>query len=102
TNNEKKDTIMIANRQEKPDRRLKVLKIVAVYTLITGLWIVTTDHILLKFFNDEETLTIFQTIKGLFFISLMAWMLYLHMQRNNVKRDQIESMLRHNESRYRR
>ncbi len=53
-------------------------------------------------FKNAETITRIQTIKGCFFIVVMAWLLYLFMQRNNFKRNQIEEMLRDSESRYRR
>ncbi|WP_162255083.1 ATP-binding protein [Paenibacillus sp. Soil522] len=61
-----------------------------------------TDYMLFVIFENEETITRLQTIKGFLFIVVMAWLLYLFMQRNNFKRNQIEEMLRDSETRYRR
>lgn len=93
---------MGSNRQKKSHGNLEILKIVLIFTFITGLWIVFTDSILFIFFKEAEIITRLQTIKGCLFILIMAWMLYLLMKRNNFKRNQIEEMLRDSESRYRR
>lgn len=102
THTEKKGINMGSNRQKKSHGRLEILKIVLIFTVITGLWIVFTDNILFLFFKEAEIITRLQTIKGCLFILIMAWMLYLLMKRNNFKRNQIEVMLRDSESRYRR
>jgi len=94
--------MMDSNRQEKSNGRRNILKIVFIYVLITVLWIVLTDNVLVIFFKDAEIITRIQTIKGCFFVVVMAWLLYLLMQINNYRRNQIEEMLRDNESRYRR
>lgn len=93
---------MGSNRQKKSHGNLEILKIVLIFTFITGLWIVLTDSILFIFFKEAEIITRLQTIKGCLFILIIAWMLYLLMKRNNFKRNQIEEMLRDSESRYRR
>ncbi|KRE46731.1 ATP-binding protein [Paenibacillus sp. Soil522] len=93
---------MSSSRQENSNGKLSILKIVFIYVLITVLWIVLTDNILFIFFKDAEIITRIQTIKGCFFVVVMAWMLYLLMQINNFKRNQIEEMLRDSESRYRK
>ncbi|HTG69491.1 MAG TPA: ATP-binding protein [Candidatus Udaeobacter sp.] len=93
---------MGSSRQKKSNERFEILKIVFAFIIITVLWIVFTDYMLFVIFKNEETITRIQTIKGLFFIVVMAWLLYLFMQRNNFKRNQIEEMLRDSESRYRR
>ncbi|KRE22693.1 hypothetical protein ASG81_28430 [Paenibacillus sp. Soil522] len=93
---------MGSSRQKKSNERFEILKIVLVFIIITGLWIVFTDYMLFVIFENEETITRLQTIKGFLFIVVMAWLLYLFMQRNNFKRNQIEEMLRDSETRYRR
>lgn len=93
---------MGSSRQEKFNGKRNILKIVFIYALITGLWIVTTDNVLAIFFKDAETITRIQTLKGLFFVLIMAWLLYVLMKINNFKRNQIEEMLRDSESRYRK
>lgn len=93
---------MGSSRQEKSNGKSNILKIVFIYVLITSLWIVMTDNVLAIFFKDAETITRIQTLKGLFFVLIMAWLLYVLMQINNFKRNQIEEMLRDSESRYRK
>jgi two-component system, sporulation sensor kinase A len=93
---------MSSSRQEKSNGKRNILKIVFIYVVITVLWIVLTDNVLFIFFKDAESITRIQTVKGCFFVVVMAWLLYLLMQINNFKRNQIEEMLRDSESRYRK
>lgn len=93
---------MGSSRQEKFNGKRNILKIVFIYALITGLWIVMTNTVLAIFFKDAETITRIQTLKGLFFVLIMAWLLYILIKINNFKRNQIEEMLRDSESRYRK
>lgn len=92
----------ISNIQKKFDGRRNTIKIVSIYILIAGLWILLSDHILFIFIKDTETLTRLQTFKGLFFSIIMAWMLYILIQRNNNNRDQMEEALRDSDTRYRK
>lgn len=92
----------ISNIQKKSDGRRNTIKIVSIYILIAGLWILLSDHILFIFIKDTETLTRLQTFKGLFFSIIMAWMLYILIQRNNNNRDQMEEALRDSDTRYRK
>jgi PAS domain S-box-containing protein len=52
-------------------------KIAISYLLISFLWILTSDKIIYFFIKDIEDLNFIQTIKGWFFISITALLLYL-------------------------
>lgn len=93
---------MGSSRQVKSNVTQKILKMVFIYFIVAGLWIVLTDYVLYLFFENEGTFTTLQTIKGLSFAVVMTGMLYFLMKRSSIKRDQIEKMLRESESRYRR
>lgn len=56
---------------------MSTLRIVFSYALFSTLWILFSDKILHYFVQDAEKLTIFQTYKGLFFISLTTLLLFI-------------------------
>ena len=57
--------------------RLTPLRIVVVYALTGGLWILFSDRILVAIISDLHVLTRLQTYKGWLFVLATAWLLYL-------------------------
>ncbi len=53
------------------------IRIVIIYLIIGGLWIIFSDKILYRFFPDSTHLTQMQTYKGWFYVILTAVLFYL-------------------------
>jgi diguanylate cyclase (GGDEF)-like protein/PAS domain S-box-containing protein len=60
-------------------------KVVSAYLVVGGAWIVLSDEVLFQLVSNVETLTIFQTMKGWFFIAVTGAMIYF-MIRNSLKK----------------
>lgn len=52
------------------------LRIALLYAVVGGLWIFLSDRLLLRAFEDVETLTAVQTYKGWLFVALSAVLIY--------------------------
>ncbi|MEX0905781.1 MAG: PAS domain-containing protein [Balneolaceae bacterium] len=68
------------------------LRIALFYFIFAITWILFTDQVLAFFAKDVQTLSLFQTWKGVFYISFTAGILYLmvHSYENYIKREQYE------------
>ncbi|MDZ7715182.1 MAG: PAS domain S-box protein [Balneolaceae bacterium] len=55
---------------------LSPLKITVIYLVVAGLWIVFSDNILESLVTDQQTLSTFQTYKGLFYVLITSLGLY--------------------------
>jgi len=53
------------------------MKIAVIYFFAAGIWIIFSDHLLLTFVTETETLTNLQTFKGWFFVLVTTLLLYL-------------------------
>lgn len=47
-------------------------RVALIYFLLSVLWIISTDRLLENFITDPHTITLFQTIKGWFFVTLSS------------------------------
>jgi|GEM_PF-3371082 len=76
------------------------LRITLFYIVGGGLWILFTDRLLAAFITDVKTLTVFQTYKGLLYVSFSALLIFL-LLRHHVHRWRIaEHEWRESEKRY--
>ena len=73
------------------------LRIVLLYLLFGGLWIILSDRVLFLVFQDGQT-TIFQTIKGWFFILVSGFLLYTLLRRDLAGRKRAEGALLKNQT----
>ena len=51
-------------------------KIAFTYLLIAGLWIMVSDQLVVFLFNDTDAISMFQTYKGIFFVSVTSYLLF--------------------------
>ena len=51
-------------------------KIALAYLLIAGFWIMISDQVVIFLFNDSESISMVQTYKGIFFVSLTSYLLF--------------------------
>ena len=63
-------------RDRQSSQKHDALKIVLIYILVGGLWILLSDRIVEALVSDKRTLTDVNTAKGWFFIVATGWMLY--------------------------
>lgn len=70
------------------------LKIAALYTLLGGAWIVTSDRLLGVFVPDPGLQSRLQTYKGWFYVLITALLLFLVIRRDLVKIQRSEHRLR--------
>lgn len=75
---------------KKGNTRYSPLKIILIYLLIGGLWIVLTDYIIESIITDVETLTLYQTYKGWFFVIVTASGLYFLIKKHDKELKKIE------------
>jgi len=78
------------------DKRMKNLiavKITLIYFFISFVWILFSDQLILRIATSEEALTILQTYKGWFFVSVTAMLLYLLITKEIKKLNKIEADL---------
>ena len=69
------------------------LKITLIYFLSGFLWILFSDQLIQSFSGSSETVTYFQTLKGLFFVGLTSFLLFLLISKEIQNRNQIEADL---------
>jgi PAS domain S-box-containing protein len=60
---------------------LLALKTSCIYAVAAGIWIVTSDRLLIFFVSDNVLLTNFQTYKGVFFVSVTAALLFIFLRK---------------------
>src|ERR1035438_2188507 len=77
-----------------------IIKIISIYIIVGGLWILFSDSILPHFTNNIVTLTYIATAKGLLFILVTAGLLYflINNYTNDIK--QAEANFQESEKRY--
>jgi len=56
--------------------RIAILRIVATYAVVAGLWIYTSDRLLGMLARDPDILTRYSVLKGFFFIAVTVFILY--------------------------
>ena len=66
---------------ESQMKKLTAIKIVGVYALACSLWILFSDGLIARLFNDAPTVIRISSFKGWFFIGITSWMLYIFIQR---------------------
>lgn len=73
----------------------RAARIALIYLLLGGLWIFASDQVLLSIFPglSEEALTVYQTSKGLVFIVVTTFVLYILSLRNTRMQDEILKQL---------
>jgi HD-GYP domain-containing protein (c-di-GMP phosphodiesterase class II) len=88
----------IDDRCEEKETRLSniPLRVAVIYMLLGGLWILTSDLIIIFLVNDLLLLTILQTYKGWLFILVTTFLLYAILKRDlrnleNVHKNLIEA-----------
>jgi signal transduction histidine kinase len=69
------------------------LKITLIYFFIGFLWILFSDQFILSLGVSDETITILQTYKGWFFVSLTALFLFYIIRNEMIKKNQVEADL---------
>jgi len=69
------------------------LKIALIYFLIGFLWILFSDQFLLSIGRSEIYITILQTYKGWFFVSITAILLFFLIRKEIIKKNQAEELL---------
>jgi two-component system, cell cycle sensor histidine kinase and response regulator CckA len=77
-------------------KKLSPGRIVAVYVLLSGLWIAFSDVLLLRIVSDPQLITEFSIAKGFLFIAVTAVFLYTLISRYAAQRDRSEMNLREN------
>lgn len=83
------------------NRSLEALKIVGIYLVAGGIWILLSDKLVEVLFADPTTFRAVQTYKGSFYVVLTALLLYTLIKRTLARNAQIESALIVSENRYR-
>ncbi len=71
------------------------LTISLIYFVIGVVWIFTSDRINLPFVTDSDTLTMFQTVKGFFYVAVTAILLYFLVNRQIKRRNSLIVLLKH-------
>lgn len=71
------------------------LTISLIYFVIGVVWIFTSDRINLPFVTDSDTLTMFQTVKGFFYVGVTAILLYFLVNRQIKRRNALIELLKH-------
>lgn len=69
------------------------LKITLIYFLIGFLWILFSDQFLLSIGGSEKSITILQTYKGWFFVSITAILLFFLIRKEIIKKNMAEELL---------
>lgn len=80
---------------------LTPLRSVAIYTFISTLYILFSDHILFALVQDSEQLTLLQNIKGLAFVMVSAWIVYTLITRYAADLNRTNRALEDSQRRYR-
>jgi signal transduction histidine kinase len=74
-------------------KNIIALKIALIYFLIGFLWILFSDQFLLSIGQSENSITILQTYKGWFFVSITATLLFFLIRKEIIKKNQAEKLL---------
>ena len=74
------------------------LRIFLLYLLFGGLWILLSDRFLLLFVSHDAQASIYQTIKGWFFVLLSGVLIFILLHRDRVARKQAEKALRNSQA----
>jgi len=69
------------------------LKIALIYFLTGFLWILFSDQFILSIAVSENSITILQTYKGWFFVSITATLLFFLIRKEIIKKNQVEENL---------
>jgi diguanylate cyclase (GGDEF)-like protein len=69
------------NNSRRPPERPIAFRVVVIYLLTGGMWILLSDHLLGLLVTDPERLTWLQTLKGWLFILVTACLLYVLIRR---------------------
>jgi len=77
------------------------LRISLIYAIVGAIWIALSDILLASLIRDPETLTIYQTYKGWFFVLVTAGALYVVTSRNVAVIQRSAEELRRSEAKYR-
>ena len=77
------------------------LRVVIIYAIFSLLWIGFSDLQLFSFVKNPELLTKLQTLKGLFFVFVTSFMIYILLFREISKVRRIETSFRDSEEKYR-
>ncbi len=87
----------------RPQRHRIPLQIAGIYALVGALWIIFSDRALSLLIPPAATdkLTLFQTVKGLFFIGVTAALVYWLVKRAFESLARTEAALQESEARYR-
>ena len=70
-------------------RKSDISRIVLIYAIFAGLWIVLSDEALEWFIADPSTLEIAQTFKGWFYVAVTSLLLYLLLKRTADRNDSV-------------
>jgi PAS domain S-box-containing protein len=82
-------------------RHRQVVRIVAIYVMVSGLWILLSDRAVGCLTSDPALMTTLSTIKGFLFIVVTATLLYVLILRLVQREGRIREELRGSEERYR-
>ena len=83
------------------NRTPRLHRLVLLYALCAGAWIMISDTLLLVFVNDPATVQRWQTVKGWAFVVVTSLLLYVVLRWERRARQQVEDALRQSEARYR-
>ncbi len=76
------------------------VRVVLLYTLFGGAWILFSDRLLDSIVHDTEILTRIQTVKGWGFVAVSALLIYLLLKNDPYLRRRAEAALRKSEARF--
>lgn len=85
------------------EKRIKATPLVisVVYVIVSALWIILSDYLLISYVKEPHLLTFYQTIKGWFFILVTAMLLYILIRSSFRRIEQLASQLVKSETHYR-
>jgi signal transduction histidine kinase len=69
------------------------LKITLIYFFIGFLWILFSDQFILSIAGTDNSITVLQTYKGWFFVSITAILLFLLIRKEIIKKNEVEESL---------
>ncbi len=87
----------VTGGDERSPLKRDALKIVLIYVVVGGLWILLSDRIVAALVSNERAFTNIATIKGWLFILLTGWMLYALIRRSTRALQRSEEALLENE-----
>jgi PAS domain S-box-containing protein len=81
-------------------KRFGILKIILIYVIVGGLWILFSDYLLERFTSNVALITHIAITKGLFYVLVTACMLYFLIKNYSSERLKVEKSLQESEKRY--